>query len=70
MLSVRVLKPEIGVRFAAAVVAKWIVGWIGDAYCCYKLLILKGGSSSVAERQLPKVYFSIRINNLQGQQYT
>ena len=44
--------------------AFWIVWWIARGDQCVKLLILKGGSSSVVERQLPKVIFSIRINNL------
>ena len=51
----------------------WIVEWIVSIHKVAKRLILKGGSSSVAERQLPKlnvagsipVSRSNKINDLQ-----
>jgi hypothetical protein len=36
-------------------VAKWLVSWLVSITGSIKLLILKGGSSSVVERQLPKL---------------
>ncbi len=43
------------VDFSMAIVAGWIVSWIVSAGESSKWLILKGGSSSVVERQLPKL---------------
>jgi hypothetical protein len=42
-------------QFACSKTRIWIVNWIVNSNCCCKLLIVNGGSSSVAERQLPKL---------------
>ncbi len=41
--------------FLADILVIWIVSWSVNRRRLHKLLMIKGGSSSVAERQLPKL---------------
>ena len=49
--------PTLGkwLQFPEVIREKWIAKWIASCTIYCKLLIIKGGSSSVAERQLPKL---------------
>ena len=49
--------PTLGkwLQFPEVIREKWIEKWIASCTIYCKLLIIKGGSSSVAERQLPKL---------------
>src|ERR1700739_2594280 len=44
-----------GALLPCSSLAKWIVSWIVSDSQSFKCFILKGGSSSVVERQLPKL---------------